>query len=336
MKVIIARNRDLNNFILEPIYRVIKKLRFMATDNNQHMQHELVKLAIAIRENYLNKFKNLLHQDNIKHQGKVKSRKEMISDAKVFTKMRDMVIRLLKAIQKKESKNNKESSSEISVVLVDDKLAEFLRLQKRGFKQVTNEKGEKSWCYASKLVLSYFTNWVNATDRHDGKNVKLYEKDDSFINLFSETMKKPNTAGKKDSGESILDSNGKIINPFVSNKHMTIFSYHYPKQRKLKGKIYGLSQITVSKEQYPEIYDRMEDERDLLTNKMGHARNEYKKARELYENALLKKEKAEKEGDRAFIRKLSNLFDDYNDKFKAYRRLLNDNDFEQKLPVPNM
>jgi thymidine kinase len=337
MKVRIARNRYLDNSISEIIYLYLKKLTSMAADNNQFKEQELVKLANDIRDKYLNKYKNLVHQDNIRFQEKkVKSRKDMISDAKVCTKMRDMTIRLLKAVQKKESKSDKKKkkATEISVVLVDEKLAEFLRLQKRGFKPVVNEKGEKVWCYAAKLVLSYFTNWVTATDRQDGKNVKISEKDDSFVTLFAETMKKPDTAGKKDSGESILSADGKIISVFASNKHMSIFRHHYPKQRKLKGKTYELSQVTVSKEQYPEIYARMEEERELLTVKMGDARNAYKAARKTYEAALLKKEKAQKEGDRTFLRKLDELYDDYVDARKTFVRLLNDNDFEHKLPNP--
>ena len=300
----------------------------MPANNDRFKEHELAALATDTRLKFLS-LKDSVHQKDVRLQQKVRSRKEWISDAKVFTRMKDMAIRGLKAAHKKKatSESNGEPAP-MRVVQVDSHLAKFLGLERRGFKPIIDGSGNKVWYYCDTLTLSYFSNWVVATGRQDGRNVKL-EDDDPFVRLFGEDMKKPGTGPTHDT--AILDTEGKQVNPFVNNKHMTLFSSHYPRKGRRVGNDSKITRVVFPKEDYPDAYACMVKERELLTGDMKKARNEYKNALKRYNELLAKKDQASRLGDNTLRDHLEEASDQVNIKKRAYMRLMNENDFKHKL-----
>ncbi len=277
----------------------------------QYADEELVKLAIDIRTKHL-KLKDLIHLDGIRLQQKVKTRTELISDAKVFTKMRDHAISLVK-----------EKSNKLKLVQVNDTLASFLRLNERNFSPIYNSNGEEVWYYSGNLMLSYFVNWVVSTGRHDGKNVKLFGPNDPFVKLFKDDLLE---AG-------IVDEAGEQVAPFPSNKHMRIFTRHYPNESRLVGKDYSNARIQISESEHPDIYQRMESERTLLKGEMGKVRNAYRDSCKKYQTLIDRRSAAEEVGDTAFDTHLSNAYNNMAQKTRTYMALLNKNGFEHSLRV---
>lgn len=294
----------------------------------QYSDQEMVMLAIDIRTKFL-ALKDHIHSKGVRLQQKIRSRKELISDAKVFTEMRDMSIRALKEASRKESKGAKGKPSPLELVQIDDKLASFLELEKRGFSPIYDKEGNEVWYYSGNLMLSYFTNWVVSNNRQDGKNVRLLDND-PFIDLFGKDLETLGSAGQD---KSVLDKDGNQINPFVSNRHMTIFAKHYPQKMRMVGKDYKPARVQISREDHPSVYEDMERERDLLTGKMGTARKEYRSACKKYEKMLDKQNAASEIGDRGFKKHLDTAYRHMADKTREYMYLLNSNKFTHNLKV---
>lgn len=283
----------------------------MPANNEEFKNDPLVKSIIELRESLL-KLKDSIHQNNIRHSVKVLSRMEIINLSTILTKWKDDTIRLVKARSKKEDKaSGKTSGSKLRVVRVDKTLSQFLRLKERGLPE------DK---YPDTLVTSNFTDWVVRSGLQNGKEVRLFNNGTpvnsaaaEFLNLFSEDLKRQGAGPTIKPGQidpktglvsevqitsAVLDEYGKQINPFNMNKHMFIFSFHYPQVPKNVNNSYVKSRDVISRDEYPEVYAKMQEEHTLLTVTLGNARKAYKESQEQLKKLQDKKDKALQVGDR--------------------------------------
>lgn len=296
----------------------------------RYSQHEVVQLASDIRKKFLT-LKNEIHTKDVRLQQSVPTPKELISQAKVFTQMRDMAARALSNLERKKAKSTKKEPAQLELVRIDDTLAKFLLLEERGFEPIYDQDGNKTWYYSGNLTLSYFTNWVVANNRQSGKEVILHGLDDPFVQLFYDDLTKVGLIGE---GKAILDTDGTQLNKFISNMHMTIFANHYPKKMSIVGKEYKMARIKISRDEYPHIYDRMEKERTLLTGEMKKVRKEYIDALKAHERLLAKKDKADQVGDDSIDIHIRKARDNVIIKTRAYMRLLNLNKLQHSISIP--
>lgn len=315
-----------------------RKTNKMPANNDKYNQESLVLEALELRKLHL-QLKDLMHDDKIRHQTKIPSRKEMISTSTVYTKAKEHVVRLIKSRDKKDAKaEGKPSSTKLRVVRVDEALASFLRLKERGL---------PADMYPDTLVTSNFTDWVVRSGLQNGKEV-LLTKDGKpvntsaadFIRLFSEDLKRAGSgptikAGEKDpvtgmtvtedTLTSVLDQSGKQVRPFNMNKHMFIFAAHYPQVPKNIGGRYEKGRDVVTREDHTDIYERMQREHTLFTGDLGNARKRFRTAQDDLKKLQEKKDKALQVGDRSIQDSISRATQELRTAKQAYITILNNN-----------
>lgn len=260
----------------------------------------------------------------------------MIIMSSAFTQAKGHVVRLAKLRDKKVAKDDGvPSRSRLRVVRVDDKLSRFLRLKERHLPVDM---------YPDTVVTSYFTNWVVATGRQNGKEVKLFGPTDEFIILFGDDLKKlgsgpniksvdPITGQQKITQTAVLDADGKQINPFHMNKHMTIFAAHYPQVSKnTNGKIERKRDV-ILKDQYPDVYDIMQQEHDLFTHVLGDARKRFCLAQKNLAKLQTKKDKALQVGETSITYSIQSAQSELNIAKKDYATLLIGNSLATTLTL---
>lgn len=319
----------------------------MPSNNDKYKEEELVVEALALRDLHL-KLKDAIHDPKIRHQTKVPCRKDMISSSTVYTKAKDHVIRLAKARDKKEAKaNGKSSGSKLRVVRVDSALSTFLRLRERGL---------PADMYPDTLVTSYFTDWVVRSGLQNGKEVRLLDHNGlpvnaaaaEFVRLFGEDLKRPKSGPTIKPGQidpvtkqvatheiltSVLDAQGRQINPFNMNKHMFIFAPHYPQVPKSNHGKYEKGREVISREDHPDIYERMEKEHALFTGELGTARKRYRDAQDTLKELQEKKDKAVQVGDRTINDSITRATNELRLAKQAYVSILNTNLIPHNIPL---
>ncbi len=303
----------------------------MPSNNDKYKDETLFKEIDALRKLHL-ELKDAVHADGIHHQTTVPRRKELIALGSVYTTAKNHVVRLAKARDKKVAKENgAPSRSKLRVVRVDANLSKFLRLKERGLPVDM---------YPDTVSTSYFTNWVVATGRQNGKEVKLFGPTDEFVILFGDDLKKPGSGPKikdpitgQETLTSVLDATGAQINPFYMNKHMTIFKDHYPQVvRNTNGKIERKRDV-ISRDQYPEVYEKMQLEHDLFTNTLGDARKRYRRAQDNLAKLQDKREKAFQVGDTSISYSIQEAQRELNIAKKDYISLLTVNSLTTTLTM---
>lgn len=304
----------------------------MPSNNDKYKQEELVLLAIELRDLHL-KLKDAVHDPKVRQQTKIPTRKEFISASTVYTKAKDHAIRLCKARDKKEAKaSGKSNGSKLRVVRVDAALSRFLRLKERALPEDM---------YPDTLVTSNFTNWVVANNLQNGKEVKLMSSaaGAEFIRLFGNDLKQPGsgpTIKNQDGTEtltSVLDSEGKQINPFNMNKHMAVFAKHYPQVPKSSGGTYKKGREVIDKDKFPQIYEIMQQEHALFTGQLGDSRKRYREAQDVLKKLTDKKSKAIDVGDRGITDAVKRAELDLKQSKQEYVKLLNTNRIPHTIPL---
>lgn len=301
----------------------------MPSNTDKYKDEFLVSEAIRLRKKH-EELKALVHTEGIRHSTKVPKKREFITLGSVYTKAKEHGARLCSAKDKREAKEMKGTGSgRLRVVRVDKVLSEFLGLEKRGLPKDM---------YSDSLVTSMFTDWAFRTGRQNGREIKLFGPEDDFVKLFGEDLKKPGSGPfkkvKDSSGKetvietSVLDADGNQINPFLMNKHMFIFKFHYPQKPKTTSGKYTMGRDIISKDDYPHIYERIQREREFLTIDLNEKRTAFKKAKNNLEKLTKSKENALKVGDTSIEASIRAADQEYRETRSAYIRLLNLN----KLP----
>lgn len=318
----------------------------MPSNNDKYKTEELVLEAIALRDLHL-RLKDLVHDNRVRHQTKVPSRKEMISSSTVYTKMKDHVIKLVKARDKKDAKvSGKPSMSKLRVVRVDNTLSSFLRLKERGL---------PTDMYPDTLVTSYFTDWVVRCGLQNGKEVLLtrngvpvnqYAAD--FIRLFDADLKRlgsgptvkigavnPSTGVVSDREvlTSVFDDTGKQINPFNMNKHMFIFAPHYPQVPKNTNGRFEKGREVINRDEHVSVYELMQKEHTLFTVDIGNARKRYRETQDVLKKLQDKKDKAIQVGDRTITDSISRASTDLFNAKQQYTSILNSNHITHNITL---
>lgn len=310
----------------------------MPSNNDKYKTEELVLEVIALRDLHL-KLKDLIHDNRVRHQTKVPTRKELISSSTVYTKVKDHVIRLSKARDKKDAKTSgKGSTSKLRVVRVDGTLASFLRLKERGL---------PADMYPDTLVTSYFTDWVVRCGLQNGKEVLLTRDGNpinqhaaDFIRLFSADLKRLGSGPTVKVGQvdphtglvsdrevltSVFDDTGRQINPFNMNKHMFIFAPHYPQVAKNIGGKLNKGREVINRDEHPDVYDLMHKEHTLFTVDIGNARKRYRETQDTLKRLQDKKDKAIQVGDRTITDSITRASTDLFVAKQHYTNILNSN-----------
>jgi hypothetical protein len=317
----------------------------MPANTEEYKNDPFVLSIIDIRTDFL-KLKDLIHQGNVRHSVKVPSRKELISLKTVFTKWKDDATRVVKAKAKKADKaSGKTSGSKLRVVKIDKALSQFLRLKERGLPE------DK---YPDTLVTSNFTDWVVRSGLQNGKEVRLFNNNvpvnaasSEFLQLFGKDLRElgsgptikigqinPNTGlvSQCEVLTAVLDENGVQINPFNMNKHMFIFSSHYPQVTKNVNGTYTKGRDVISKDDHPDVYAKMQEEHTLLTSTLGNARKAYKEAQETVKKLQDKKDKAIQVGDRTISDSIEMAQNRYRECKSLYVSILNKNNIPHMIP----
>ena len=310
----------------------------MPSNNDKYKGEELVLEALALRELHL-KLKDEIHNPKVRHQTKVPTRKDMISSSTVYTKAKDHVIRLAKGRDKKEAKlNGKSSGSKLRVVRVDAALAQFLRLKERSLPVDM---------YPDTLVTSNFTDWVVRSGLQKGKEVLLTINGapingtaTEFLKLFGDDLRRLGSGPTVKVGQvdpatglvatqeiltSVLDQTGRQINPFNMNKHMFIFAPHYPQVPKNTNGRYEKGREVISKDEFPDVYERMQKEHALFTGELGNARKRFRDAQDNLKKLQDKKDKAVLVGDRTIMDSISRATNELRTAKQSYVNILNTN-----------
>jgi len=318
----------------------------MPSNNDKYKCEELVIEALALRDLHLN-LKDEIHNPKIRHQNKTPTRKEMISSSTVYTKTKDHIIRLAKLRDKKESKlSGKSSGSKLRVVRVDEALAQFLRLKERSLPVDM---------YPDTLVTSNFTDWVVRSGLQKGKEVLLTSNGvpvnnsaKEFLKLFGEDLRRLGSGPTIKIGQidhstgqtatqdiltSVLDQSSRQINPFNMNKHMFIFAPHYPQVPKNTNGRYEKGREVISKEEYPDVYERMQKEHALFTGELGNARKRYRDSQENLKKLQDKKDKAILVGDRTIMDSISRATIELRAAKQMYVNILNTNLIPHQIPL---
>lgn len=309
----------------------------MPSADDKYKSEPLVQLALELRDGH-KQLKELLHKTGVRYQEKIPPRKDFQSNGTVFTQAKNHSVRLAKIRDKKHAQANKvPGSGKIRVVKVDDKLIQFVGGAKRGFTQNM---------YSDTAITSFFTNWATANNRLNGREVKLYGDTDEFVKLFKEDLQRLGSGptikktgldkdGKKvvleETKTAVLDENGKQINPFHMNKHMFVFASHYPQKAKSTGTKFKPGREVVSKEDYPEVYEKIKLEHKLLTVDLKEARKKYKDALESLEALKKKKEKAQQVGDRSINENISRAESELKFSKQQYVQLMNQNKIQHNI-----
>lgn len=302
----------------------------MPTNVAKYNDDELIMLLSKLQT--LNKeIKELMHT-NVRHQqSKVETRSAIISRGKVYRELKPMTAKLLKECEKKKDKESGEKKPrKIRITRIHPKLAKFLRLKERG---LPVDK------YPDTLVMSYFSDWVVREGRRDGLNVKLFGRNDEFVQLFKEELSQLGSGADKKDEEgneiqtSVLDKDGNIVNPFPRCKHMVIFKNQYVQKRQLQGDTFVVKREPISGDEYTQCLPVYEKERDLLTKTLKDARGKYKKNFDKYHELLAKQEEAKNVGDNSARSAALLSKKDMEDSCKKYIQLLNTNSLTHKLKV---
>jgi hypothetical protein len=296
----------------------------MTTDIAKYKDDPLLQLLGQL---YLknNELKELMHTNVIKDQGDRPTRRNMVSRSKKYTDLKDTAIRLIKM----EAKNSVDKKKRpMKLTKIDPRLAKFLLLKERGL---------PTHVYPDILVLSYFHDWVVREGRLDGRNVRLFGKDDPFVRLFKAELSQPGS-GEDIVNEddtvtptSVLDSEGNPVRPFPICKHMTIFSGLYLHKRKVSGKTYQDVRDTVTGDEYNSLVPIFEKERLFLTTTLKDARTKYKTANTNYNNLLSKENDAKMLGDSSFRVSLMNAKRQLDAATREYKQVLESNHLTHKL-----
>jgi len=272
-----------------------------------------------------NELKELLHTNVLKDQGDRPSRRNMVSRSKKYTDLKETVIKLIKL----EAKNSADKKKRpMKLTKIDPRLAKFLLLKERGLPQHV---------YPDILVLSYFHDWVVREGRVDGRNVRLFGKDDPFVRLFKAELSQPGSGedivneDETVTPTSVLDAEGNPVRPFPICKHMTIFSNLYLHKKKLVGKTYQEVRDTVSGDEYNSLIPLFEKERLFLTTTLKDARTKYKGALASYNNLLSKETDAKSLGDSSFRVSLLNAKRVLDTATREYEQVLDSNHLPHKL-----
>lgn len=296
----------------------------MPTDTSKYKNDPLISLLDQLRKKN-EELKTLMHTEVIEYQGTVPSRREMISRGKKYTDLKPHVIKMLKMQEKKSVDKPKRS---MKLTKVDPRLSKFLRLKERGLPEDV---------YPDILVMSYFADWVVREGRSDGKNVKLFGKDDPFVRLFKPELSAPGSSsdGENEYGElverAVLDEAGNPVNPFPVCKHMTIFKDLYPRKRKLVGKVYKDTRDTVTGDEYDTLIPVYQKERDFLTTTLNAARTKYKDTSKKYHELVCKETDAKTLGDGALRSSLVLAKRNLDVATREYKSLLDQNSLPHKL-----
>lgn len=306
----------------------------MPTNNDKYKQERIVLLAKEARTLHL-KLKDLIHNDKIRHQGNIPTRKQMISMGTVYTRITLHATKLAKARDKKLAKaSGKSNGSKLRVVRINDTLSKFLCLKERGLPENV---------YSDTLVTSNWTNWGIANGRQEGKIIKLYGRNDPFVQLFMNDLKElgsgPTTKITNSNGvvekvlSRVLDEDGNQINDFFMNKHMKIFANHYPLVPKTTSNKYELGRDVVNKDEYPELYSIMQKEHGLFTGDLKALRKRYCETQKKLKELNDKKDRALEVGDRSINDSIYKATTEYKQAKQAYVTLMNANNIQHIITL---
>lgn len=256
-------------------------------------------------------FKDLLHKNGISHQKLIPGKREISSQACVYTAAINYVNKTL-AKQAKASKDK--TTKPLRVCKISPAMSKFLKLQDRGL-----EPGY----YFDTGITSYFSNYVVADARKKSSNVVELRDPavDELIILFGDELSKvgsgPTINGVK---TAVLDKDRKQINKFMDKMHMVVFKDQYEKKVGANGvqKRHG-----IPREDNPKIYEALEKERRVLKEEIKPARRDYVNAQAELQKAKDKMERGISLGDSSIRMKVLNLENQVKDTRNKFIRLLN-------------
>lgn len=196
-------------------------------------------------------------------------RKNFISTNKFFTTANTL------AVSEERKKALIDGPPNIMVVAIQEPLAQFLELNRRGL---------DSRYYSNTVFMSYFFNYIECNGLKQGKNV-VFKSGSDLHNLLS-SLDKYTYEGLFKPQQKIDKSGVKMISPVLTDlgdgtfsmnfdKVLTLFSL-FTKKVRANDPTQSLKQVTVDvSELHPDVFNRLNAERLVLTNEISVARKKY-------------------------------------------------------------